>query len=129
MKHIYCIIIIILVIGLSNAQVKPVEKDHYLFSEFTSGALLMRSGESYGDLLNYNRGTEEMIFETKGAKLAIAQADLRNIDTVFIGDRKMVVIDKKLVELLDHSKWELYIEHRSKVREKGRKEGRIRGNL
>ncbi|MFT4537509.1 MAG: hypothetical protein ACI9P5_004894 [Saprospiraceae bacterium] len=123
MKHIYFIIITVFVISSSYAQPKPVEKGHYLFLEFTPGAVLMKSGVRNEASLNYNRGTEEMIFEKNGKKLAIAKGDVLNIDTVFIGDRKMVVVDTKLVELLDHSKWQLFIEHRCKVREKGREAG------
>jgi len=108
---------------MTVAQEKVVKNSHYLFSEFTQGSVLMKTGISNKALLNYNRGTEEMLFEKNGTKLAIAKSDLVNIDTVFIGDKKLVVIDMKFVELLDQSSWQLYIEHRCKVRETGREAG------
>ena len=123
MKRIYCIVISGLIFISSYAQPKIKEITHYLFPEFTQGVILMKAGEKNGTLLNYNSLTEEMIFENNGKKLAIAQRELVRIDTVYIKDRKFIVLNENFVEFLYHSKWDLYIEHKCDVKEPGKPTG------
>ncbi len=123
MKRIYCILIANLIISSSYAQLKSVVKAHYLFPAFTQGIVLMKSGVQNEALLNYNTLTEEMVFDKNGTKLAIPKTDIGFIDTVFIEDRKFIVLDKKIVELLSYSKWHLFVEYKCKVQEKGQSAG------
>ena len=145
MKHIYCILISGLIFISSYAQPKFQEITHYLFPEFTQGVVLMKDGGKNETLLNYNSLTEEMIFENKGYKLAIAQKEFARIDTVYIKDRKFIVLndqfvellyqsnsikDRKIIELNDqfveylfHSKWDLYVEHKCDVKNPGKPAG------
>jgi hypothetical protein len=145
MKHIYCILILGLIFISSYAQPKHQEIAHYLFPEFTQGVVLMNGGEKHEYLLNYNSLTEEMIFENKGKKLAIAQKELARIDTVYIKDRKFIVLNDQFVEIIDHSisiidrktivlndqfvefsyqsTWDLYVEYKCKVKVPGKKTG------
>ncbi|MCP4313427.1 MAG: hypothetical protein GY790_19390 [Bacteroidetes bacterium] len=123
MKRIYCILISGLVFISSYAQPGSEEVSHYLFPEFIKGVILTRAGEENGVLANYNSLTEEMVFENKGNKLAIAPGELARIDTVYIKDRKFIVLNHKFVEFLYHSKWDLYLEHKCKLREKGEQIG------
>jgi len=123
MKRFYCILISGLIFVSSYAQPKYQEITHYLFPEFTQGVILMKAGEKNGTLLNYNSLTEEMIFENNGKKLAIAQRELARIDTVYIKDRKFIALNDKFVEFLYHSKWDLYVEHKCKVKEPGKPVG------
>jgi len=104
----------------SFTQTKDVEISHYLFPEFTQGAILMNDGMKYEALLNYNSLTEEMIFEDKGIKMAIAKTDLWLVDTVFIKDRKFIALNSKFVEILSQSKWDLYAEHKCKLKDLGK---------
>lgn len=120
MKHIYCISISCLIFVSSYTQPKQEEVSHYLFPEFTQGVILMKTGIKQDALLNYNSLTEEMIFEDKGKKLAIAKSVLEIIDTVFIKERKFIALSSKFIELLYHSKWDLYGEHTCKLTEKGK---------
>jgi hypothetical protein len=83
----------------------------------------MKSGRKQNSSLNYNSLTEEIIFENKGKKMAIAKNELLLIDTVFIKDRKFIVLNSRFVELLHHSKWDLYIEHKCRVEEPGKPAG------
>lgn len=103
----------------SYAQPSFVENSHYLFPEFNQGVVLMKDGKRNNALLNYNALTEEMVFEKKGTKLAIGKNEIPLVDTVFISDRKFVTLDNKFVELIYHSKWELYIEHKCRLEEEG----------
>jgi hypothetical protein len=123
MKHIYFILIAILVFTSTNAQNKPEERPHYLFPEFTQGVVLMKSGVENETSLNYNSLTEEMIFDKKGRKLAMAETDLALTDTVFIKDRKFIVLNGGFVELLYHSTCHLYAEHKGKLKEPGKPAG------
>ena len=123
MKHIYCILILGLIFISSYAQPKHQEITHYLFPEFTQGVVLMNAGEKHEYLLNYNSLTEEMIFENKGKKLAIAQKELARIDTVYIKDRKFIVLNDQFVEFSYQSKWDLYVEYKCKVKVPGKQTG------
>jgi len=100
-----------------------VEITHYLFPEFTQGVILMKAGTKYDVLLNYNSFTEEMIFENNGKKMAIAKVELRLVDTVFIKDRKFIALNNKFLELLYHSKWDMYVEHKCRMNEPGKSSG------
>ena len=123
MKHFYCILISSLIFISSYAQPNYIETSHYLFPEFTQGVILMKTGTRNDALLNYNSLTEEMIFENNGQKRAIGINEILLVDTVFIKDRKFVALSGKFVELVYHSKWDLYVEHKCKVEEQGKPAG------
>jgi hypothetical protein len=123
MKHIYCILISGLIFISSYAQPKTTGITHYLFPEFTQGVVLMSNGEKNETLLNYNSLTEEMVFENKGRKLAIAPRELARIDTVYIKDRKFIPLNDLFVELICDSKWDLYVEHKCDVKQPGKPTG------
>lgn len=123
MKHIYCSLIAILICISSYAQPNDTETTHYLFPEFTRGVILMKDGKRNDALLNYNSLTEEMIFEKGGQKKAFMISEMLLVDTVFIKDRKFVVLNGKFVELVYHSRWDLYAEHKCKVEEQGKPAG------
>jgi len=80
----------------------------------------MKNGVKNKALLNYNSLTEEMIFVDKGKKLAIGDTELELVDTIFIIDRKFFTLNKKFVELIFHSKCDLYAEHKCNLIEKGK---------
>lgn len=123
MKHIYCILISYLIFISSYTHLKYSEISHYLFPEFTQGVILMETGKKHVALLNYNSLTEEMVFENKGKKLALAKEELGLVDTVFIKDRKFIILNNKFVELIYHSKWDLYVEHKCDLKEPGKPAG------
>jgi len=123
MKLISCILISSLTFISSYAQSNDVELSHYLFPEFTKGVTLMKNGLKNDALLNYNTLTEEMIFENKGQKMAISLAEVGLVDTIFIKDRKFIGLNGKFIELVYHSKWDFYIEHKCKVSEEGKPSG------
>ena len=123
MKHFYCILISSLIFISSYAQSNYIETSHYLFPEFTQGVILMKAGTRNNAMLNYNSLTEEMIFENNGQKKAIGINEILLVDTVFIKDRKFVALNGEFVELVYHSKWDLYVEHKCKVEEQGKPAG------
>lgn len=108
---------IALLLWFTNAwtQLKTVELSHYVFEDFKNGIVLMKDGTSRNAVLNYNSLSEEMVFIEGGKKLAIADAELLKIDTVFIERRVFFLHNGKFAELLFKSKSELYAEHKCNV--------------
>jgi hypothetical protein len=102
-------------------QTKTPEVTHYLFPEFTKGVVLMKTGIRNETDLNYNSLTEEMIFETRGTKLALGQLEL--IDTVYILDRKFIPKENIFFELIYKSKYILYAVHKCKLIDPGKPAG------
>lgn len=123
MKHIVFLLIFNLSLTVSYSQVNGVALSHYIFPEFTPGVVLMKSGIKHNVLLNYNSLTEEMIFDEKGKKLAIGKEEQEKVDTVFIGGRKFFLLNGKFVELIYHSKCDLYAEHRCNIKYPGKAAG------
>ncbi len=119
LKGYFLTLIILMIYGSSYAQLKQEESTHYVFPEFTEGIVLKKNGINLEVLLNYNSLTEEMIFEDQGFKLAIIEDEIILIDTVFIKDRKFIVLNSKFVEYLYHLNYELYIEYRCRVKDPG----------
>lgn len=105
--------------GSSQTNLKPIT--HYLFSEFNKGIVLMKNGTKNEALLNYNSLTEEMIFDNRGMKLALGQVDL--IDTVSILNRKFIPYENSFLELVDHSKYALFVKHKCKIVDPGKPAG------
>ena len=105
------------------AQPEQKEGSHYVFPEFTSGIVLMKTGIKDSAKMNYNSLTEEMVFERNGQKRAIAEHEISQIDTVFIRDRKFIVLNGKFVECLHQAGWDLYAEYKCRVREPGKSAG------
>ena len=83
----------------------------------------MKTGKRNIAMLNYNSLTEEMIFENNGQKRAVGINEILLVDTVYIKDRKFVALNEKFVELVHHSKWDLYVEHKCNVEEQGKPAG------
>ncbi len=91
------------------------EVSHYLFPNFSDGVILMRSGAQNTLSLNLNTLTEQMVFDNKGQKLAIAKKEMPLIDTIYLQNRKFVVLNQKFVESVHHSNWSLFKEYQSKL--------------
>ena len=100
-----------------------IELSHYLFPEFTKGTIQMKDGKAYPSMLNYNSMTEEMVFEENGKRLAVSKAMVDQVDTVTIGDRKFISMNGVFLELIHHSTFDLYIEHKCHIKEPGKPSG------
>lgn len=121
MKRVFYLLILSLLVSAANSQEQKLGITHYLFPEFTKGVVLMKTGVKNETLLNFNSLTEEMIFENRGIKLALGQ--LEQIDTVYINGHKFFPLNGKFVELILHSKYDLYAEHKCKVKDPGKPAG------
>jgi hypothetical protein len=118
MKYFYSYLITSLTISLLFYGSISKEVSHYLFPDFSQGVILMRSGTKNTLSLNLNTLTEQMVFDNKGQKMAVAKKEMPLIDTIYIQDRKFVVLNEKFVESIHHSEWSLYTEYHSKLIEK-----------
>lgn len=119
-KLTFSILIFLLVVS-GYSQVKMVQLSHYMFPEFEKGIVLMKTGEKKMALLNFNTLTSEMIFDTNGTKLALSQLEL--VDTVFIEDKKFVLLNKAFVELVYKSEMELFADHKCMIVDPGKPSG------
>ena len=96
---------------------QPVKLVQYVFDEFSPGTVKLKSGESYKQRLNYNIVTNEMVFEDNGKFAAIANAE--SVDTIYIGDRKFVPLNKKFYEVLVNGPMPLLEQFTATVSEPG----------
>ncbi|MFY9153037.1 MAG: hypothetical protein WAO52_13555 [Prolixibacteraceae bacterium] len=120
-KKVFLLCLLSSIIVFGQCQVKMVQLSHYLFPEFEKGIVLMKSGDQKVALLNYNELTSEMIFDNNGTKLAFSQTEL--VDTIYIQDRKFVLLDKKFVELIYKSKCELFADYKCSIVDPGKPSG------
>jgi hypothetical protein len=118
MKRLFYLLILSQLFFNGYSQEKKQNVTHYLFSEFTKGVVLMKTGVKNEPLLNFNSLTEEMIFENKGIKLAIS--NIEQIDTIYIKGRKFFPLNGKFFELILHSKYDLYAEHKCCIKDPGK---------
>lgn len=96
---------------------QPVKLVQYVFDEFSPGTVKLKSGESYKQRLNYNIVTNEMVFEDNGKFAAIANAE--SVDTIYIGDRKFIPLNKKFYEVLANGPMPLLEQFAATVSEPG----------
>ncbi|MBN1414077.1 MAG: hypothetical protein JW973_03160 [Bacteroidales bacterium] len=123
MKQFLYLLIFCLSFDMSFSQETMSKRSHYLFPEFTRGIVLMKAGSKNETLLNYNSLTEEMVYEDKGEKYAMGIKLVGLIDTVFISDRKFIALNNTFVELLCHSTYDLYAEHKCRLKVPGKPDG------
>jgi hypothetical protein len=89
----------------------------FVFPSFTKGVVKMKSGDSYSALFNYNMVDEEMIFNNKGQYLALE--NISSVDTIIIGARKFVPVQKVFYEVIIKGTVSIYIQHKSKYTDQG----------
>ena len=99
----------------------PVGLAHYVFSSFTEGTVMLRSGEQSTQQLNYNLVTKEMIFDQAGTYLAIAHPE--EVDTVMIQGRRFVPVNHAFYECLGGAVYPFFVEHTCTIREQGASTG------
>ena len=99
-----------------KAQIETKEIFQYILPEFTSGVVLMKDGTRNEALLNCNAATEEMTFDQKTQQLSFTDLTLNQLDTVFIQDRKFVLLDnKKFAELIHQDGYKLFVQYKCRV--------------
>jgi len=115
MKHL--LLILSAIIFYSSLFAQPVvngkELYHYVFPSFVQGTVRQKSGEVNKALLNYNSLTEEMIFDQSGQKMALDKLEF--IDTVYMENKRFILVGKVFYELAANTPIALFIQHKSEI--------------
>lgn len=101
----------------SPNQVQGAFLTHYVFDKFYPGKVYLRSGEVSDHALNYNALTREMIFESGGKYLAIAQPE--TVDSVVIAGRRFIAGDKKFYEWIAGKTYPLFADYVATLQDEG----------
>jgi hypothetical protein len=104
-----------------SAQHQEVLISHYLFPSFIQGRIKLMDGNIKTTNLNYNSITEEMIFDSNGTNLAIANPD--QVDTIEIQGRLFVPVGKVFYEVLLNLPVPLFAHHLCTVTPPGNPSG------
>ena len=120
------IFILFLTYSFSEIHVSAQDKSesvspHYVLPDFVKGSVKMKNGKTIGVIMNYNKLSEEMIFEKDGQRLAMD--NLQTIDTVFLGSRKFVPYEKVFHEVLVNDHISLSIQHKCNLLPAGKPAG------
>ena len=114
-------LIAILMVMADTVHSKEISQ--YLFPQFMEGSILMKNGVVNKARLNYNAGTEEMVFMQNDKVLALAEVTLNQIDTIYIQQRKFIYLDKKIMEVLHNSGYRLLAHYKCRVIPPGKPAG------
>jgi hypothetical protein len=94
---------------------------HYVLPDFVKGSVKMKNGKTIGAIMNYNKVSEEMIFDKDGQRLAMD--NLQTIDTVFLGSMKFVPFEKVFHEVLVNDRISLFMQHKCNLVPPGKPAG------
>ena len=90
---------------------------YFIFPQFVQGSVKMKTGRIEVAFMNYNKATEEMIFEKDGVLMALDS--LQTIDTVYIESRVFIPHNKVFYELLVKGKVSLFVQNKSNLVDAG----------
>jgi len=90
----------------------------YLFTQFDSSIVKLKTGEFSKALMNYNTLTERMAFYQKGSVLDLVKPE--SVETVYIQKRMFMPFEKAFYEVILNSPVSFYIQHKSDLVSKGR---------
>lgn len=112
-RLLFLMLVSTMIVKAQSSQAVPLV--HYVLDSFTNGKVLMKSGTSSEQKMNYNILTGEMIFIDNGKFLAIATPE--EVDTVFIAQRKFVPVEGHFYEWLAGIQPALLKEYSSTIEE------------
>ena len=122
MKRLFTLILMVAWFHINAQDIRGLVKlEHYAIDSFVVGTVKLRSGKVSTQRLNYNLITKEMIFEQAGTYLAIANPE--QVDTVMLGHRFFVPVEKGFYEWLGGSSYPFFAEHTCTIKEPGTKIG------
>lgn len=108
--------LLLLLMSFPIAAQERVHLSHYVFPDFQPGVVLLKNGVRNNAKLNYNAASEEMVFDENGKILAIGNAVLPQIDTVFIASEKFIRVNNKFVKIIiDEPEIDLFVEHKCRL--------------
>lgn len=93
----------------------------YLFTEFKTSRVLMRTGQIQSPEMNYNMVTEKMVFARDQKYYDLMNPEM--VDTIYLQDKKFVPVGKVFYELLAKGKNELFAEYKGDMLTAGKPVG------
>jgi hypothetical protein len=112
----FILIFLISISSASEGQVGDLKNPgQFLFPEFTTGRVTMRTGQGYDVLLNYNIVSEKINFIQQGKILNLANPN--SVDTIFIKGRKFIPVEKVFYEVLSEKQYSLFVQHKAKIKQ------------
>lgn len=116
------IVIIFITCFISSKPIfAQTDTTHYVLPSFVEGSVKMKDGRTEIAMMDYNKLTEEMIFEKNGFMLALDS--LVAIDTVNLDSRLFVPHDKVFYEVLVRGPVSLFIQHKCNLLAAGNPSG------
>jgi hypothetical protein len=104
----------IVLIFFLNTLAAQTETDNpypqLLFQGFHKGTILLKSGKTSEAFLNYSMVDEEMLLDTGGEYRVLNKPE--DVDTVYIQDRKFVLVGKVFYEIVSKGKVSLFLQHK-----------------
>jgi hypothetical protein len=109
----------ILFISFSPASEGQTEQlknpEQFLFPEFSTGKVTMRTGNGYEVLLNYNIVSEKINYIEQGKILELTNSNV--VDSVLLSGRKFIPVGKVFYEVLSEKPYPLSVQHKAKVKQ------------
>jgi hypothetical protein len=84
------------------SQTDTLQRAGYLYSKFTPGKVLFKTGMVQNANLNYNTNTSAIAYDNKGDYMIVTNPE--DIDTVFIAESKFVSVNDRFYEVENLSK-------------------------
>jgi len=92
-----------------------VQQQSYLFENFISGSVLLKSGEINQAPLNYCSYDQTILFKKDGTTFTLT--GLSSVDTIYIDQKKFVPVNNTIYEVVNtNGKIKLFVSYTSKMR-------------
>jgi hypothetical protein len=99
--------------AIGQRKTVKAQPTHFLNNSFSMGIIKKKSGLKISANMDYNKITQEMIFEKNGKRIAIA--DLTEIDTIYLLDKKFIPNEKVFFEVAVDEAIALFIQYKSNL--------------
>ena len=116
-RYILFSIVLFILLPATAQRNDKGEMPQYLLTEFIKTRVLMKSGASQYEMMNYNTVTEKMVYRKDDNYWDLANPEM--VDTVYLGDMKFIPFGKYFFEAGYISKITLFIQHKGTLMSAG----------
>jgi hypothetical protein len=103
--------------GTSRQDNKGNPLPHFLFPQFKDGIVIMKDGQKFNALLNYNMVDEKMVTEVDGVYRY--SKNPKNIERIYIENRMFIPIGNVFYEILASGNASFFLQNKSVFTPKG----------
>ena len=114
---LFTLFIVFLSFDLSGQDNNGNPLPHFLFPSFKRGLVIMKTGEKFSALLNYNMVDEKMITEINGTYKYSKNPQL--IDSIYLENRVFVPVENAFYEILSSGLVTFFLQNKSNLTPKG----------